>query len=123
MNVKLLTKHHLEFLILKGGCTGSYESTLVKMPHCWKSHVTAHMVTCRLSSCNPECTSTSADNTRKRFRQEKKIYSSVGPFVQWSQTICAHLVVLRHHEEQFCELFFFNLDQWFRRSCLKIFLI
>ena len=20
-----------------------YESTLVKMPHCWKSHVTAHM--------------------------------------------------------------------------------
>ena len=27
----------------KGGCTGSGESTLVKMPHCWKSHVTAHL--------------------------------------------------------------------------------
>ena len=39
MSVKLLTKHHLEFLSLKGGCTGSTESTLVKMPHCWKSHV------------------------------------------------------------------------------------
>ena len=24
--------------------TGSPESTLVKMPHCWKSHVAAHMV-------------------------------------------------------------------------------
>ena len=37
MSVKLLTEHHLEFLSLKGGCTGASESTLVKMPHCWKS--------------------------------------------------------------------------------------
>ena len=44
MNIKLLTEHHLEFLSLKGGCTGSSESTLVKMPHSWKSHVTAHML-------------------------------------------------------------------------------
>ena len=42
MSVKLLTEHHLEFLSLTGDCTGSCESTLVKMPHCWKSHVTAH---------------------------------------------------------------------------------
>ena len=42
MSVKLLTDHHLEFLRLKGGCTGSTESTLVKIPHCWKSHVMAH---------------------------------------------------------------------------------
>ena len=42
MTVKLLTVHHLEFLSLKGGCTGSSESTLVKMPHCWKSRVAAH---------------------------------------------------------------------------------
>ena len=42
MSVKLLTKHHLEFLSLKGGCTCLSESTFVKMPHCWKSHVTAH---------------------------------------------------------------------------------
>ena len=28
---------------LKGGCTGSSESTFVKMPNCWKSHVAAHI--------------------------------------------------------------------------------
>ena len=43
MNVKLLTEQHLDFLSLKVDCTGSNESTLVEMPHCWKSHVTAHM--------------------------------------------------------------------------------
>ena len=43
MTVQLLTEHYLEFLCLKGGCTGSSESTLVKMPHCLKSHVGAHM--------------------------------------------------------------------------------
>ena len=43
MIVKLLTEHHLEFLSLKGGCTGLSESTLVKMSNCWKSHVTAHI--------------------------------------------------------------------------------
>ena len=41
MSVKLLTEHHLEFLSLKGDCAGSSESTLVKIPHCWKSHVMA----------------------------------------------------------------------------------
>ena len=43
MTVKLLTEYHLEFLSLKGGCTGSYESTLVKMSHCLKPHVAAHI--------------------------------------------------------------------------------
>ena len=43
MSVKLLTEHHLEFLSLKGGCTGSSQSTHVKMPHCWKSHALAHL--------------------------------------------------------------------------------
>ena len=43
MTVKLLTEHYLEFLSLKGSCTGSSESTLVKIPHCWKSHVTANI--------------------------------------------------------------------------------
>ena len=41
MTVKLLIEHHFEFLSLKGGCLGSSESTLVKMPHCRKSHVAA----------------------------------------------------------------------------------
>ena len=42
MIVKLLTDHHLRFLNQKGGCTGSSESTLVKMPNCWKSHAAAY---------------------------------------------------------------------------------
>ena len=42
MIVKLLTEHHLEFLCLKGGCTGWSESTLVKMSNCRKSHAAAH---------------------------------------------------------------------------------
>ena len=44
MTVKLLVEHHLEFLSLKGGCARSSESTLVKMTHCWRSHVAAHLV-------------------------------------------------------------------------------
>ena len=43
MTVKLVTEHHLEFLSLKGGCTGSSESTLLKMPHGWKSYVAAQV--------------------------------------------------------------------------------
>ena len=43
MSVKVQIENHLEFLSLTGGCTGSSESIHVKMPHCWKSHVTAHM--------------------------------------------------------------------------------
>ena len=35
-------KEGMEFLSLKGGCTGASESSLVKMPHCWKSHFAAH---------------------------------------------------------------------------------
>ena len=38
MSDKLLTEHHLEFLSLIEVCTGSSESILIKMPHCWKSH-------------------------------------------------------------------------------------
>ena len=44
MIVMLLTEHHLEFLSLNGGCRGSSEFTLVKMPHCRKSHAMAHLI-------------------------------------------------------------------------------
>ena len=43
MSVKLLTEHNLEFLSLKGGCTGWSESAHVKIPHCWKSLVLAQI--------------------------------------------------------------------------------
>ena len=49
MIVELLTDHHLEFLSLKGGCIGMSESTLVKMPHCWKSHAMAQIICCGYS--------------------------------------------------------------------------
>ena len=44
MAVNLLTEDRLEFLSFKGGCTGSSEVTLVKMQHCWKSHIAAQMM-------------------------------------------------------------------------------
>ena len=44
MIVKLLTEHRLAFLSLKGGCTGSAESTLVKKSNCWKCHAAAQMI-------------------------------------------------------------------------------
>ena len=44
MIVKLLTEHHLEFLSLKGVCTGSSKSTFVKMSNCWKSLATAQII-------------------------------------------------------------------------------
>ena len=44
LNVLLLTEHHLEFLSLKEGCTGSSVSKLFKMAHFWKSHVEAQFI-------------------------------------------------------------------------------
>ena len=44
MRVKLLTNYHVDFLSLKRGCIGLSESMHVKMPHCWKSHVTAQIL-------------------------------------------------------------------------------
>ena len=53
MSVKLHTGLSLEFLSLKGGYIGSSECTLVKIPHCRKSRVTAHILSVFLLSC--EC--------------------------------------------------------------------
>ena len=43
MNIKLLNGNNLEFLSLKESYTGSPESIHFEMPHCWKSHVAAHL--------------------------------------------------------------------------------
>ena len=43
MSVMLLTENILEFLNLKGGCTCSSESALVKMPHFWRLHDASHI--------------------------------------------------------------------------------
>ena len=75
MSVKLLTEHHLEFLSLKGDCIGSPESTLVKMPHCWKSHVAAQL--CSGYSKDPQSQwDGSFEHPKQMFKvMDKKIFS------------------------------------------------
>ena len=51
MSVKLLPELHVEFPSLKGGSTCSSGSTLIQMPHCWKSHVAAHLCCCCCCCC------------------------------------------------------------------------
>ena len=51
MIVKLLTEHHMTPLSLKSFCTGLSESTHVKIPHCWKSHVAAQICFCMANLC------------------------------------------------------------------------
>ena len=55
MTVKLPAKQLLEFLSLKRGCTGSSESKLVKMQYCWKSCVTAPIISLSLPLLILEC--------------------------------------------------------------------
>ena len=72
------------------------------------------------------------NNSVKLFELEpvvqKKISSTDISYQELWQPFCSvegnHLCNFgrRHHEEQFCEIIW-NLDEWFRRCCLKIFLI
>ena len=70
ISVKLLTEHHLEFLGLKGVCTGSSESTLVKMPHCWKSLVADHWE----YECNILTITQLTTNQRTRLRTKTAVH-------------------------------------------------
>ena len=56
----------LEFLSLKGGCIGLYESTLVKMPHCLESHVAAHMFSLCFKAAPSGTFATEATTERQR---------------------------------------------------------
>ena len=73
--VKLMTKHHLEFLSFKGGCSGSSESTHVKMPHCWKSHVAAHFQL-NILTCATEATEFPTVNLRPGFVVSRAVEGS-----------------------------------------------
>ena len=46
LSAKLLTQHPLGFIRLKRGCKGSSEFIHLKIPHCWKSYVVAHIGPC-----------------------------------------------------------------------------
>ena len=48
ISVQLLTDYHLEFLSFTGGCACLSDSTLVKMPHCWKSRVVSRLECVRI---------------------------------------------------------------------------
>ena len=69
MSVKQLTEQLSEFLSLKGGCTGSSESTLVKMPHCWKSHVAAHFLYNRIRDTNVKCKGDGTTSLWRRYSE------------------------------------------------------
>ena len=49
-DLKLMNEHDWEFLSLTRDCPGSSESTLVNMPHCWKSHATVQIIS---PACSP----------------------------------------------------------------------
>ena len=78
------TEHHLGFLSLKGGCTGSSESTHVKMPQCLKPHALAQncIIYQRWKNKNSsECDRmvgnepqphTSWEHTKREFHEENK---------------------------------------------------
>ena len=80
MTVKLLTEPHLRFLSLKGSCTGSSKFSLIKMSHCYKSHVMAYFssrqgavdATCKqlsgISSSSLNCTADSKLDKNQNFK-------------------------------------------------------
>ena len=53
MIAKLLTEHHLEFLSLKEAGQARLSQTLIKIPHCWESHVAAQIAS-TLTRNDPE---------------------------------------------------------------------
>ena len=79
MNIKLLTEHYLELLSLKGGCTGSSESTLVRMPHCWKSHVVAHLNSDVNRKYEPKTSGNVGVKSKKDSKDQETIQSITTP--------------------------------------------
>ena len=77
MIVKLLAEHHLEFLSLKGGCRRRSESTLVKMAHCWKSHVTTHIYGIFLTGASKLLGQISENERERLFELERKDQENV----------------------------------------------
>ena len=88
MSVEPLTKQPLEFLSLSGDYTGPSESIDIKMPHCWKSYVTAHFRwilydhTCILLYIRERC-STISDIITQALRLYIIYYNYKG--IKWEQ--------------------------------------
>ena len=111
MIVKLLTEDHLEFLSSKGGCTGSSESTLVKIPHCWKSHVVAQMHFHYFSLFRTSCSLKISINTRGMTNFQWTGHSN--ETVLKDNNVLRSLVCVRSHVQRFqCQrLFHFTVKE------------
>ena len=89
MTLKLQTEHDLKFIRLKGGCIGSPESTLVSMPHCWKSHVAAHLK-CQVLHFNVITLNNNIDIESLHFIEYKVKHCYMLDYL--SRNLCKHSV-------------------------------
>ena len=93
MSVKPLTEHHLEFQSLKGVCTGSSESTLVKIPHCWKSHIMSHLSSeVEVWSISFDCRSLEGYSEIAHFDQHSLVLEHDASFVDHLCYVCLAFV-------------------------------
>ena len=97
MSVKLLAEHRLEFVGLKADCTGSSESTLVKMPYCWKSHVAAQF----MSRCVQYAGYIHISKKRKNSdKYHKSSFSCMQCAVSCSSPLKLFFVFMQTHEKE-----------------------
>ena len=97
MSVNLLTEHRLEFVGLKTDCTGSSESTLDKMPYCWKSHVAAQF----MSRCVRYAEYIHISKKRKNSdKYHKSSFSCMQCAVSCSSSIKLFFVFMQTHEKE-----------------------
>ena len=87
MSVKLLTEHHSEFISLKGGCTGSSETTLVKMPHCWKSHAMAQICDYKSDNISQQMGFLTQENMSSRVCEQHRCRPACA-YTQSYQCLC-----------------------------------
>ena len=93
MSVKLLTEHRLEFVGLKADCTGSSESTLVKMP----SHVAAQF----MSRCVRYAGYIHISKKRKNSdKYHKSSFSCMQCAVSCSSSLKLFFVFMQTHENE-----------------------
>ena len=103
ISVKLPTGHHLIFLSITGGCTGSSESTLVKIPHCWRSHVAANMY---FSFIN---TSVWHENSNRRVQIHPSMHSNFTYRQFWSEKLIFMCIQCLLHHPCFIEVRYLSL--------------
>ena len=98
MTVKLLTEHLLEFVSLKGGCTGSSESTHAKCHIVEKLHIVAHLyvhLLCRMC-CSRDVLSL---NSLMHPFQQTNCCCSLIVFCDISENIIKEIITLKAQQK------------------------